>query len=195
MRSRGPPASTISANPYYYETKDAYSPTEYPPMPAFNPAYGHQYNQSVGTFEAPSPYEDEYGSTAHLTSSAAPFARAEPDRGGAATPFSYYGDSPAETDYQHQQPQHYSADGTGYGGMDNYTHQQSESSPYFNDSQAQHHGAQHDAYPYHDPQGYQGAPSYHDAQGYHDAHGYQDGQAYHGAHHAGGYDYTAGQAM
>lgn len=221
MRSRGPPGSTISGNPYYFETKDAYSPSEYPPMPAFNPAYGHQYNQSVGTFEAPSPYEEEYGSTAHLTSSAAPFARAgaEPDRGGAATPFSQYGgDSPAESDYQHYQQQHHTADGAGYGGrMDNYTHQQ-ESSPYYNDPQAQHPGAQHDAYTY-DTQGYQNAPGYHEAQayqetqayqdaqsyqnmhgyqdahGYQNTHGYQDGQAHHGVHPAGGYDYPAGQAM
>ncbi|KZT66012.1 vacuole protein [Daedalea quercina L-15889] len=107
MRSRGPPASTISANPYY-ETKDAYSPTEYPPMPAYNPAYGqHQYNQSVGTFDAPSPYEDDYGSTAHLATSAAPFARTDPGRSGMENPYSYYGEaygeSPAESDYQQQQ--------------------------------------------------------------------------------------------
>jgi len=111
MRTRGAPPST--QNDYYYEQKAPsqfnpdYSPSDYPPMPAYNQPYSHQYNASMGTFEGDphAVYEDDYGSTAHLTSSAAPFARSEPV-GGMQNPYSMYGEGhsalPVESEYQHQ---------------------------------------------------------------------------------------------
>ncbi|KAI0921324.1 hypothetical protein AcV5_001050 [Taiwanofungus camphoratus] len=105
VRTRGPPPSTFSGQGDYYESKGVsqfapdYNPTDFPPMPAYNQPYPHhqspeayhQYTGSVGTFQEDQPvYEDDYGSTAHLTSSAAPFARTN-DRGGTIrNPYSPY---------------------------------------------------------------------------------------------------------
>ncbi|PCH41272.1 hypothetical protein WOLCODRAFT_24623 [Wolfiporia cocos MD-104 SS10] len=134
IRTRGPAPSIYTVqNDYYYEPKGPaqfnpdynpaqfnpdyntmqysqdYNPADYPPMPAYNqPSFAqqHQYNQSIGTFhEEPHIYEEDYGSTAHLTSSAAPFARSEPARGGGMhNPYSIYGDasSAVALDPRHQ---------------------------------------------------------------------------------------------
>lgn len=119
MRTRGPAPSVFSGqNDYYFEQKGAaqfspdYNPVDYPPMPTYNQPYSqhHQYSSSVGTFEGDqhAAYEDDYGSTAHLTSSAAPFARTEPAR-GMNNPYSMYGEgngaAPLDPEYAHPQPE------------------------------------------------------------------------------------------
>ncbi|CCM04824.1 uncharacterized protein FIBRA_07017 [Fibroporia radiculosa] len=118
MRTRGPQASIYSTqNDYYYEPSGAnqfnpdYNPADFPPMPAYNQPYPsqHQYTQSVGTLpEEQGVYEEDYGSTAHLTSSAAPFARTEPTR-AMGNPYSVYGGSQSAVplDPQYAQYQHH----------------------------------------------------------------------------------------
>lgn len=83
--TRGPAASNYNGSDYFYasETKSA---LDYPPMPAYNPYSHHQepngyaqYNPSVPNIaEEPGAYEDEYGSTAHLTTAAQPYGQASP---------------------------------------------------------------------------------------------------------------------
>lgn len=87
MRTRGAAASTMTGpSEFYYASEHNMekSGMDYPPMPAYNQQYPqnayHQYNPSFDTF-APEPqpvYEDEYTSTAHLTSAAAPYGTADP---------------------------------------------------------------------------------------------------------------------
>lgn len=89
VRTRGPAPSTYTQDSYYYNYDNK---SEYPPpMPAFNPALTYQspgsfpnYNQSQpnlgrddSLYNYPPPqgmYDDDNESTAHLASSAAPFA-------------------------------------------------------------------------------------------------------------------------
>ncbi|KAL0070865.1 Potassium transporter [Marasmius tenuissimus] len=93
LRTRGPPGSTYTADQYYYQADKAGYP---PPMPAYNPYSTHQPPGSVAHFNPsqPSfgreeslynyPYENENESSAHLTSSGAPFAQM--DRPGSVPP-------------------------------------------------------------------------------------------------------------
>lgn len=62
-------------------------------MPAYNQPYGHYpdyYNGSANTLPEETMYEDEYGSTAHLTSSAAPIARGAEDNNSLAPSYQSY---------------------------------------------------------------------------------------------------------
>ncbi|KAK7695488.1 hypothetical protein QCA50_000124 [Cerrena zonata] len=80
VRTKGPPPSTYTTttqSDYYYSDRKEY-PTDYPPMPAYNQPYAnyaqnyHQYNPSMGTLpDDQAAYDDDYGSTAHLTTGAA----------------------------------------------------------------------------------------------------------------------------
>ena len=91
---------------YYSGNKEygmGYAPSDYPPMPAYDQGYGghhggdpyNHYNPSAGTLPDEQPYDDnDYGSTANLTMSAAPIAY--PDRGNMISPRPQYG-------YQQQQ--------------------------------------------------------------------------------------------
>jgi hypothetical protein len=80
VRTRGAAPSTYTGtSDYYSERKDYgldYPPMDYPPMPAFAQPYGHQYNGSVGTLPSEDQHYDDndYGSTAHLALTAAPYA-------------------------------------------------------------------------------------------------------------------------
>lgn len=60
-----------------------FNPMDYPPMPGYGQPYSHHHQQSLGSLQDDhqSTYDDEYGSTAYLTSSAAPMARADPAYG------------------------------------------------------------------------------------------------------------------
>ncbi|PSR71783.1 hypothetical protein PHLCEN_2v12284 [Hermanssonia centrifuga] len=100
MRTRGPAPSmfTVQTDYYYSDRKEYgvdYPPADYPPMPAYGQPYGqhgdpYQFNPSMGTLPDDQHYDDnDYGSTAHLALSAAPFAH--PDRGDTGTPQPNYG--------------------------------------------------------------------------------------------------------
>ncbi|GBE79742.1 hypothetical protein BKA93DRAFT_758508 [Sparassis latifolia] len=107
MRTRGPPPSTVSPSDYYYAGQKGPSeyveyaadndPMDYPPMPGYNQPYAHhpdmyhQYNPSTGTFQDDQAiYDDEYASTAHLTSSAAPFGKTDDGAHMMHNPYSTY---------------------------------------------------------------------------------------------------------
>lgn len=88
IRTRGPPPSTMTAkNDYYFNDRKAAAeyvseyPADYPPMPAYNAQYNQQpdpyYPHNPPAHDDSHLYENEYGSTAHLTSSAAPMARTD----------------------------------------------------------------------------------------------------------------------
>ena len=73
IRTKGPPPSTFTQSDYYYNDRKDY-PTDYPPMPAYQQSYANyaqnynQYNPSMGTLpDDQMTYDDDYGSTAHLT--------------------------------------------------------------------------------------------------------------------------------
>ncbi|KZT12810.1 uncharacterized protein LAESUDRAFT_16963 [Laetiporus sulphureus 93-53] len=200
---RGPAPSIYSTqNDYYYEAKGRsqanadYNPADYPPMPAYNQPYSQQpqYTASVGALnDDHSMYEDEYGSTAHLTSSAAPFARTEPTRSNMRNPFSLYGDQQSQSavalnaDYAATQRLSHVSDGMGYDQM-----QYGQQASHVSDGMAYDHAH------YGQPTSQAYASQYSQpmsrvSNGYaHDAAPQYQAQA--GYYHTGAYDYDAGQA-
>jgi len=107
-------SNVVSTNDYYYNDRKEYPPADYPPMPAYNQPYGHYpdyYNGSASALpEEHAVYDDEYGSTAHLATSAAPFARAD-DANSLAPSY-----QASQGYYSHDPAAHHGASpATGYG--------------------------------------------------------------------------------
>ncbi|KAI0796568.1 hypothetical protein C8Q75DRAFT_871232 [Abortiporus biennis] len=107
----GPPSAYPLHNDYYYanDRKD-YPAGDYPPMPAYNQPYSnypsayHQYNPSANTLpEEHMAYDDDYGSTAHLNLSAAPFANA-PSASSLNSAYAYSPQDRAVSPYQNASP-------------------------------------------------------------------------------------------
>jgi len=83
---RPPPSTMTGTNDYYYaeaktpmEYAADFNPMDYPPMPSYGQPYSHNHQQSLGSLQDDHQtiYDDEYGSTVHLASTAAPMARAD----------------------------------------------------------------------------------------------------------------------
>ena len=94
MKTRVPAPSTYTQDSYYYKSDNGL-PSDYPPMPAYNPYPNHQappyaqYNPSSATlsydgaaYPPPHKYDDDNESTANLAAAAAPFAQDPIDRHG-----------------------------------------------------------------------------------------------------------------
>ncbi|THH33657.1 hypothetical protein EUX98_g548 [Antrodiella citrinella] len=160
-------SSSVTPNDYYYNDRKDYPSADYPPMPAYNQPYGHYpdyYNASASALpEEHAVYDDEYGSTAHLATSAAPFARSD-DQGSLAP--SYH----ASQGYFDPAAHHGAPPSTGYSqqgyGQDSQTYVQHDPQAYaqheqYSQQEAQAY-AQHDqAYAQHDQ-----AYAKHEAQAY-----------------------------
>ncbi|KAF8165455.1 hypothetical protein B0H34DRAFT_762657 [Crassisporium funariophilum] len=109
MNTRVAP-STYTQDSYYKADKGA----DYPPMPAYNPYSTHQppgsyahFNPSSAAlnyddpaYQHPQHYDDDNESTAHLATSAAPFARDPVDRQGSPYGSSYGGSYDPHDVYQ-----------------------------------------------------------------------------------------------
>ncbi len=145
VRTRGPPPSNYTQDSYYNFSD---SKSEYPPpMPAYNPALTYQspnsfpnFNQSQANigredslYNYPPPqgmYDDDNESTAHLASSAAPFAHQSSisiDRPGTApfdrpgtAPFDRPGTAPFDRPGTAPLPNQYTSSGPNYDPYDVY---------------------------------------------------------------------------
>ncbi|KAH9940589.1 hypothetical protein B0H21DRAFT_754650 [Amylocystis lapponica] len=99
---RPPPSTMTATNDYYYHEQKApmeyavdFNPLDFPPMPNYGQPYSHHYQQSVGTLpdEQQPVYDEEYGSTAHLTSGAAPMASTDRHAYSMQNPYGYAHDT------------------------------------------------------------------------------------------------------
>ena len=94
LKTRVPAPSTYTQDSYYYKGDNGL-PSDYPPMPAYNPYHNHQappyaqYTPSSATlsydgaaYPPPHRYDDDNESTANLAVAAAPFAQDPIDRRG-----------------------------------------------------------------------------------------------------------------
>ncbi|KAH8106112.1 hypothetical protein BXZ70DRAFT_918290 [Cristinia sonorae] len=153
-------SEAVTGSDYYFNDRKDYAANDYPPMPAYNQPYGHYpeyYNGSTtGLPDEHHIYDDEYGSsTAHLTSTAAPFARGD-DAGSLASyqgGQGYYNHDPAAHHGTHQ--------GAAYG--QTYATDAHDGQAYTHDAQAYTHDGQ--AYA-HDGQAYEGQAYAHHGQAY-----------------------------
>ncbi|KAI0069119.1 hypothetical protein BV25DRAFT_1834164 [Artomyces pyxidatus] len=115
--SRGPSPSMFNGKDQYYAS-DNKSVLDYPPMPAYNTPYSHHqdpsgyphYNPSAATLQDEPPYDDDYGSTAHLALGAQPYAYqndpaypATHDPGYVADPYAVYAGHTGDAQHQYQQ--------------------------------------------------------------------------------------------
>ncbi|KAI0049643.1 hypothetical protein FA95DRAFT_1556738 [Auriscalpium vulgare] len=122
--TRGPSPNHTAAVQGDYYGSDTKSTHDYPAMPAYNP-YSHQqdpnatyahYNPSAATLHDEPPYDDDYGSTAHLALGAEPYAHNEPPypaplaNGYVADPYDVYSGHGGQHQYDFKQSRRQSAD-------------------------------------------------------------------------------------